>query len=313
MRGNAMWFIFALSTMLAWGAADLFYKRGADERDRYSHLKTSAAVGIVMGIHAICMLIFTDVEYSFVNILLYAPVSAMYILSMTIGYLGLRYIELSISSPVQNSSGAVSCIMLLIFLGEAMDAFSAVAVALICIGVFALGVFEKQRDSIAEAGENKYRRGFIAIIFPILYCIIDSLGTFLDGYYLDDFAATPLKVMTESDLEMVANISYELTFFICAVIIMIYIHAIKKQPFSRVRQKDRVTAALLETVGQFTYTYAMSSNAVVAAPMIASYAIVAVLLSRVFLKEKLLKRQYAAVFTVLIGIVILGILEGINE
>ena len=37
----------------------------------------------------------------------YLPVSVLYILSMTLGYVGLRYIELSISSPICNSSGAL--------------------------------------------------------------------------------------------------------------------------------------------------------------------------------------------------------------
>ena len=79
-----MWFIFALITMLAWGTADLFYKKGADETDRYSHLKTTMMVGLVMGIHAIATILFTDVNYNFTNILIYFPVSIMYIASMTI-------------------------------------------------------------------------------------------------------------------------------------------------------------------------------------------------------------------------------------
>ena len=49
----------------------------------------------------------------------------------------------------------------------------------------------------------------------------------------------------------------------------------------------------------------MSGAAVVAAPMIASYSIVSVILSRVFLKEKLNKKQYAAVMLVMIGIAML--------
>jgi drug/metabolite transporter (DMT)-like permease len=99
-----MWFVFALITTLAWGVADLFYKKGAKEEDRYSHLKTAMMVGLVMGIHAICMLIFTDMNYDFRNILIYLPVSLMYILSMTVGYFGIRYLELSISSPIQTTS-----------------------------------------------------------------------------------------------------------------------------------------------------------------------------------------------------------------
>ena len=45
-----MWLVFALATTLLWGAADLFYKKGADARDRYSHLKTAIMVGLVMGL-----------------------------------------------------------------------------------------------------------------------------------------------------------------------------------------------------------------------------------------------------------------------
>ena len=103
-----MWFVYALLTTLAWGCADLFYKRGADETDRYSHLKTSVMVGLVMGIHAFIMLIINGFDYNFINLLIYLPVSLMYILSMTVGYFGLRYLELSISSPIQNASGVVS-------------------------------------------------------------------------------------------------------------------------------------------------------------------------------------------------------------
>ena len=98
-----MWFLLALASTLLWGAADLFYKRGADGEERYSHLKTSIAVGLVMGLHAILTLIFGGTAYDFRNILYYLPVSLCYILSMTVGYLGLRYLALSVSSPVQNT------------------------------------------------------------------------------------------------------------------------------------------------------------------------------------------------------------------
>lgn len=116
-----MWFAFAFATLIAWGVADLFYKKGADENDKYSHLKTSMMVGLVMGLHAIFMLIFTDMNYDFTNILIYLPVSAMYILSMTIGYFGLKYLEVSISSPIQNSSGAITCILCFIFLDQVLN------------------------------------------------------------------------------------------------------------------------------------------------------------------------------------------------
>ena len=260
------------------------------------------------------MLIFGDIGYDFKNLLIYLPVSIMYILSMTIGYLGLRYLELSVSSPIQNASGAVSCILCLIFLNETLDIMSSAAVVLICVGVFFLGVLEKQQNKIYEAdADRKHKVGFLAIMMPILYCIIDSLGTFFDAYYLDDFATTPLVGVTEDTFEDVANVSYELTFLIVAVVLFIYVHVIKKQKIELPKQKDRFAAAIFETLGQFTYVYAMSGRAVVAAPMIASYCIVSVILSRIFLKEKLTVKQYITVSVVIAGILLLGIVEGLAE
>lgn len=307
-----MWFVFALITTLAWGTADLFYKKGADEKDKYSHLKTSMMVGIVMGIHAICMLLFTDMNYDFTNILIYLPVSLMYILSMTIGYFGLRYLELSVSSPIQNSSGALTCLLCLIFLSQTLDTISAVAVIIICLGVFLLGVFEKaKQDEYEELNNKKYKIGLVAFFMPVLYCIIDSLGTFFDAYYLDDFLTTPLRNVTEATFENVANTSYELTFLICAIVIWVFLKFIKKEKIIISEQKDRGLAAIFETLGQFTYVYAMSGMAVITAPMIASYSVISVALSRIFLKEKLNKKQYLVVALVIVGIAMLGLAEGL--
>lgn len=309
-----MWFIFALLTTLSWGIADLFYKKGAVEEDRYSHLKTTIIVGLVMGAHALFTLAAGDINYDFKNILIYLPVSFMYILSMTVGYFGLRYLELSISSPVQNSSGAVASILCLVFLGQTLDLISSIGVIFICVGVIALGVVEKKlQDSYGAEDDRKYKIGFIAFMIPVLYCIIDALGTFFDSYYLDDIASTPLVNVTSDTFEAVANTSYELTFLICAVILFVYVKLIKKQSFAPMKQGNRLAAAIFETIGQFFYVYALSGNGVVAAPMIAAYCIVSVILSRIFLKEKLTIGQYITVFIAIIGIIILGVAEGLAE
>ena len=303
-----MWFLFAFATLISWGVADLFYKKGADEKDKYSHLKTAMMVGIVMGLHAIIMLIFTDMNYNFKNMIVYLPVSLMYILSMTIGYFGLRYLELSISSPIQNSSGAVTCLLCLIFLGQELNLMSGIAVLLVSIGIFMLGVFEKNKqDDYKKENNKKYKIGFIAFIIPIIYCVIDALGTFFDAYYLDSVEKTPLIGVTEETIENVANTSYELTFLLCAILIFIFIRFIKKEKIVIKEQGTRTSAAVFETAGQFTYVYAMSGNGVVAAPMIAAYSIVSVILSRIFLKEKLNIKQYITIGVVMIGIILLGI------
>ena len=307
------WFIFALCTTLSWGVADLFYKKGADESDKYSHLKTTLWVGIVMGLYATYMVTLGGVDFHPINLILYLPVSAMYILSMAFGYFGLRYLDLSISSPIQNSSGVVAALLFFVVLGQTIDLPTGIAIVLICIGVFMLGVFEKQSADLVDDPENKkYKRGLIAFMMPILYCVIDSLGTFFDGYYLDDIETTPLKYVTEENFEDVANVAYMYTFLIVAIAIFVYLRFIKKEKIELPKQKDRIIAAAAETLGQITYVYAISGNAIVVAPMISSYCIVSLILSRIFLKEKLTKKQYAMVALVIVGILILGILDGIN-
>lgn len=305
-----MWFIFAIITLLSWGLADIFYKKGANVEDKYSHLKTSIMVGIVMGIHAIFMLIFTDMNYNFMNILIYLPVSAMYILSMTIGYLGLRYLEVSISSPIQNSSGAIACLLCLVFLHQTLDTISACAIICISVGIFLLGIIEKSKQKeYQEINHKKYKIGFVAFMIPIIYCVIDALGTFFDAYYLESVETTPLINVTEATLENVANTSYELTFLICAIILFVFLKFIKKEKIVIKEQKDRIGAALFETLGQFTYVYALSGNAVIVAPIISAYSIISVILSRIFLKEKLDKKQYFIIGLVMLGIILLGVAD----
>lgn len=295
-----MWFLFAIVSVLAWGTADLFYKKGSDPKDKYSYLKIVIMVGVVMGIHAMYVLLTSGVVYEPRNMITYLPVSALYILSMAVGYAGLRFLELSISSPVQNSSGAISGLLTFIFLGQSMTGIQFFAVGLITVGVILLSVFE-QRFAEAERKENKemvdrkYKYGAIALLFPLGYALIDSLGTFADAWVFD-------RGMDE----MQANISYELTWLIVAVLAWVYLVWIKKETFALRDQKDRGLAAIFETLGQFFYVFAISANAVIVAPLISSYSMVSVILSRIFLKEKLTAKQYAVIAMIMVGIFILG-------
>lgn len=300
-----MWFLFALLTSLAWGSADLFYKKGSDSKDPFSHLKIVVMVGLVMGIHGTAYLLIQGLSFDPIDMIRYLPVSALYILSMAIGYFGLRYIELSIASPVQNSSGAVTAILLYLFFPHDLGWMDITGVAIITFGVVGLAILEKQEERMAlkSGTENlnaKYQIGVMAITFPLLYCLLDGLGTFADGIYLDE-----LKLIGED----AALLAYEFTFFLCAAVVYIYLVAVKKQRFNLWRERVKGVAAIFETAGQFFYVFAMASNAIVAAPLIASYSVFSVILSRLFLKERLSRLQYAVIVLVLAGIALLGLAD----
>ncbi|NMA06957.1 MAG: DMT family transporter [Ruminococcaceae bacterium] len=291
-----MWFFYALLSVFLWGGADLFYKLGSKTENDYSHLWIVVNVGIVMGIHALYQIVMAPGTFLPINLIRYLPVSLLYIGSMTIGYFGLRYIELSLSSPLGNSSGAVAFLLLYIFMDEPLSAVQTAAIITISLGIIALTALEKGKSEVPfNPQDKKYRYSAVAIIFPILYCIIDGVGTFADGIVLS-------RLMDEFQ----ANVSYELSFFFVGMISLFYLIAVKKQKIKLFEQRERAIAAVFETAGQFFYVKSMSGNAVVAAPLVASYSVVSVILSRIFLKEKLRAAQYVAITFISVSIIILG-------
>jgi drug/metabolite transporter (DMT)-like permease len=82
---------------------------------------------------------------------------------------------------------------------------------------------------------------------------------------------------------------------------------IKFGPVSQ--NKDKVLAAVFETGGQLTYVYALGGVDAVAAPILSSVCVVSLVLSRIFLKEKLSWKTYAFITIVIIGILLLAISE----
>ena len=183
-----MWFWLAIIALLCWSGSDLFSKIGCrDASDKYSHLKMVIAVGVVMGLHACFEIFVGGVEINLSILLTYLPVSLLYILSMALGYLGLRYIELSVSSPICNSSGALVAVMTLIFVGaEDYSPLALFAVALVCAGAIGLGVVDSTEDAELRAarqqeGNYKYAKGWLALALPVAYCVLDAAGTFADN------------------------------------------------------------------------------------------------------------------------------------
>ena len=302
-----MWFIFTLATTLLWGLAELFYKKGSHENEKYDHLRVCIMVGAVMGIHAIFTLLTSDVHYDPMNLIAYLPVSLCYIVSMACSFFGIRFIEESLSDPIENTSGAMCSLLCVIFLGESIDPIIWVAIVIIVVGI--IGVSYTERTSSIERRERLGKRlAIIAFAMPFCYAIIDALGSFLDIYFLE-METSPLIGVNEENIELIANISYELTFAICGIILFIFM-MIKGVKFELPKQKDKAIAAICETAGQLTYVYAMSGNGAIAAPIISCVCVVSLLLSRIFLKEKLTKKQYIFITTIIIGVVMLGVLEG---
>ena len=300
------WFWLSIIALLCWSGSDFFSKIGCrDASDKYSQYKMVTAVGVIMGIHAAFEIFVGGVEISWQVIWTYLPVSLLYIGSMTLGYVGLRYIELSISSPICNASGALVAIIAIVSgTAEKMAAAQYIAIFLACAGVIGLGFVEANEDDALraarqEASNYKYAKSWLALALPIAYCILDAAGTFADDLVLE--------TLNEDS----ANVAYELTFLVAGLVCGAYVLFVKREKLTPRTEAPKYIGAVCETIGQFFYIYALADSAHVAmsAPIISSYCAASVLWSRIFLKEKLSVKHYISILMVFIGIVIMGVFD----
>ena len=316
-----MSWIFILVSTLAWGIAEIFYKKGNLEKEKYAHLKTTVLVGFFMGIYALIILFTQGIDLKLFpkNFLIYLPVALCYIVSMICSYFGVRFIEESISDPIENSSCAIVAILSALILHETYEVPAIISIVVIIAGLIAVSIFDKEGK---ENRENKFGKklAIFAIAMPFCYMLLDAAGTFLDIFYTDSVETTLLVGVTEDTIEHTANCAYELTFFLVSIGILIFLK-IKKVKFFNLGenyqekdgffkkifdQKWKILAAIFETIGQATYLFALSDGGAIAAVLLgAGTVITSLIISRLFLKEKLTWLQY-----VFIGIIMCGIITG---
>ena len=304
------WLFFSIATAILWGAAELFYKKGARPDEKYSHLKICVWVGIIMGAHAIFTLLTQDINYNPINLIRYLPVSLFYIISMAFSYFGMRFLEESISDPIENTAGVICVLLFAIFMGDEFSVLTWVAIGVIAVGVVGVGYLENHGETPRK---KKYGKTLAVVAFcmPFIYALLDAFGTFLDDafFLIEDVASSPLVDVTEETIEAVANTSYELTFALFALGLFIFMKS-KGVKFGSVpKHKDKILAAVFETAGQFTYVYALGGVDAVAAPILSSVCVVSLLLSRIFLKEKLSWKTYVVIGIVIVGILLLAVAE----
>ena len=318
-----LYYFLSILALLCWSGSDLFSKIGTREQDKNSHWKVVFAVGSIMGLHFLitviggavidstvgvdslpkmaASLLYTDFKpIDFIN---YFPVAALYILAMVLGYIGLRYIELSISSPICNSSGALAfllCVIFGIFSTEDITVTAVIGILMITVGIIALGFVEQREDkeikkARREKANRKYTKSILAFLLPISYLIIDALGTVGDEF-----------IFANSDItDYAANSAFELTFLVLAVFAFIWLKFVKKDTVFK-GNKNLFWGGLCETVGQVFYMAVMFSDFSVGMVIISAYCAISVLWSRIFLKEKMSWKHYAVIALVISGIVILG-------
>ena len=243
----------------------------------------------------------------------YAPIAFIYLAAMVVGYVGLRYIELSVSSPICNSSGSLALVICLIFGWATLNGGSIAGVILVTLGIISLGIVEyRESDEVKLArqdGSNfKYTKSLWAILIPIIYLFMDAMGT------VGDQLVSELELFDMS--EYASNTAFEFTSLCFAIFAFLYVKLIKKEKFfsfgvengeDKLLKRNLILGAICETVGQIFYMSVMFSDFDAGMPMISAYCVLSVVWSRIFLKEKLSYKHYIAIALTFAGIILLGI------
>lgn len=300
-----MWIIFATITVLLWGTSETIFKKVSNV-EKHSVLKLISCNGLMLGICALIYMLITRTQITFDVIIIYLPISLIYIASMFCTYKAMTLVKVSILSPLQNSSCAITTILCILILKQKISIIQIIAIIVIILCMILLSVNKdevlKLESGNKEEDKRNAKKAYLlylkGIFFALGYWLLDGIGSFMDDYTLE------------------ANLSAEqviiaFSFIYCFVgIITSMFLKIKEKDYKLLDIKNnklKWLGTFIETAGQYTYIYAFAfGDAVLASPYIAAYSIVTIILSRIFLKEKLSKKQYALIGTVLISMIILS-------
>jgi len=301
-----MWLIFATITVLLWGTSETIFKK-VSTGEKHSVLKLISYNGIILGICAFIFMLITKTEMTWNIILTYLPISAIYIASMFCTYKAMTLVKVSILSPLQNSSCAITTILCILLLKQEVGIVQIIAIAVIIICMILLSINKDEAVLRLESGnkeedEKNAKRAYLlylkGIAFALGYWFLDGIGSFMDDYTLEANLSAEQVIIAFSFIYCFVGI-------ICSVILKIKEKEYKIINFKQ--NKLKLAGTLVETAGQYTYIYAFAfGDAVLASPYIAAYSIVTVILSRIFLKEKLKKKQYILIALILASMITLS-------
>lgn len=295
-----MWIIFAVLTVIAWGCSDVCFKKSID--DDSSVLDLIQYNGIIyFGITVIYM-IARGVSFNFSAIVGYLPAGLCYLASMFSYYAAFKYSKVSLVSPIANASCAITSLLCVFVLRQSLDFKQIIAVIVITVSIALL-------SNPGEEKEKTRKKIFLIGFFLALgYTLLDGLGSFFDEVFID-VNVVEKGVCTEDDVIVAYATLYFVAALVCTMIKLF--KRIKNRNVPKVKKKFdkwKLIGTLFETGGEYAYVYTYASqDAAIASPFIASFSAVSIILSRIFLKEKITKKQYILVGLIIVSMFVLGI------
>lgn len=307
-----MWFILALIAVIGWGVEDVFVRAGTDIHDQLNQYKLGVISGfffLVMGILVAPWATGWGELFALAvanPILLMVPV--LYVTTLILSYTGFRYLEAGIMAPLKNASGGFSTLMFLMwyaYIGKIEAVWEQVSLVdifgtvLIVGGIVVLGYVEEYYKV-----NHHNTLGFLAFIFPLVFCFADTLDTVICGIMLSDDVEIGIGPVEYFRL-------YSLCFAIEGFISWLYVSYKENKPYNFLHNinYNYMLGGFLEAAGLLAYTIAMEVEPVYVAVIITPYCVFTELTAYFWLKERFTKGQYLCFATIIFGIIMMGCQE----
>ena len=314
--------ILTLSCIVLWGITDILLKKSLDYSDSLSQYKTFVWFGLVAALSGVIAAFRSDTLPDSIRMvadnLYLIPLCIFYVIALFFGLLGAKHLEASVVSPLENIDGAIAAIILYIFflftdsthLTDKIGVVDVIGTVSIVAGVVLLGIQEQKlskQEISFDANKKKHRLGALALIFPLVYNLVDAASMVAMGVTVSGETEVSIPDIDFFFFECVG-------FTVCAAFVWSYLLIAKKYVYNPFKKTEltRCSAGLGDTLGTMAFTFAVGINPILTAPVTSSYCLVTILLARILLKERLTRKQYLSVAFVIAGIALLGISEIIS-
>ena len=323
------WFILTLACIILWGVTDILYKVSLDYNDHLSHYKSFVWIGIIMVLAGCIMSTWSNTlldSFKMVkNDALYlVPLYFAHAIALFIGLQGIKHLCASVVASLENIDGAIATIIIYfhywltdyIHPSYGIGIMNIVATVSIIIGVVLLGRQEQalmRQEAHLPEEKKEHRLGALALFFPIIYNLVD-------GFLIAEINGINGNsgIVTQGAEGSIPAIDFFIlecfAFAVVAIGVWLYMLIVKKYAYNPFQDEEliRSGAAIGETGGTMTFIFASAINPRLTAPVVSSYCLVTIVLARIFLKERLTRKQYLSLAFVVVGIALLSISEFLN-
>ena len=318
------WLILTLACIILWGVTDILYKATFYKNDSLSYYKSFVWVGLVMALAGFIMSTWSDTLLDSIkmvkdDVLYLIPLCLVYAIAWFFGLLGNKHLDASVVSTIENIDGALVAIIIYYYFlltgyihpSYKIGVMDVIATVSIIIGVVLIGREEqalmRQEINLSE-DKKKHRFGALALFFPIIYTLIDVFSIAeISGVSANSGI---VNAGEEGHIPAIDFFIFECAgFALVAICVWLYMMIVKKYIYNPFQEEEliRCGAATGETVGTMAFIFAASINPVLTAPITSLYCLVTIILARIFLKERLNKKQFISLAFLIAGIALFGI------